>query len=77
MCIRDSIFPAGQQEIASGEVAMYLNGTFLPNEVKNSVVEDLEWGSFAFPSVENGINGTEANYYAPPRSAGVRRRPTP
>ena len=30
-----NVYPAGQSNIADGTVAMYLNGTWLPNEVKN------------------------------------------
>lgn len=58
-----NIYPAGQQEIASGEVAMYLNGTWLPNEIKNSVAPDFEWGSFAFPAIAPEGDGIEANNF--------------
>lgn len=30
------------------------------NEVKNITGPDFEWGFFAYPEVNNGINGTEA-----------------
>ncbi len=58
-----NIYPAGQQEIASEEVAMYLNGTWLPNEIKNSVSPDFQWGSFAFPAISEKGDGIEANNY--------------
>lgn len=58
-----NIYPAGQQEVASGNVAMYLNGTWLPNEIKNSAPADFNWGSFAYPAVGKDGDGPEANQY--------------
>lgn len=58
-----NIWPSGQQEIANESVAMYLNGTWLPNEIKNSVRPDFNWGAFAYPSVEGGAEGIEGNHY--------------
>lgn len=58
-----NVFPAGQQEIADGSVAMYLNGTWLPNEIKDATGPDFEWGSFAFPKMSDKGDGPEANYY--------------
>lgn len=58
-----NIFPAGQQEIANGSVAMYLNGTWLPNEIKDSVPADFKWGSFAYPAVAEAGDGPEANNF--------------
>lgn len=48
-----NVWPAGQQEIAQESVAMYLNGTWLPNEIKSSVKPDFRWGTFAYPSVSS------------------------
>lgn len=54
-------FPAGQNtEFATGEVAMYVCGTWLPNEVYSITGDSFEWGFFNYPEVEGGINGTEA-----------------
>lgn len=58
-----NIYPAGQQEIANGSVAMYLNGTWLPNEIKDSAPADFKWGSFAYPAVAEAGDGPEANNF--------------
>jgi len=58
-----NIYPAGQQEIANGSVAMYLNGTWLPNEIKDSAPADFKWGSFAYPAVVEAGDGPEANNF--------------
>ena len=42
---------------------MYLNGSWLPNEVKGITGEDFEWGCFSYPTVENGTVGLEAANY--------------
>jgi len=47
-------YPAGQQDLALGKVGMYLNGTWLPNEVAATAGPDFRWGSFQFPDVPNG-----------------------
>lgn len=57
-------FPAAQQEMVIEEkIAMYFNGTWLPNEVKDTAREDFAWGQFAYPTVPNGQNGIEAGPY--------------
>lgn len=48
-------FPQGQQEIANGEVSMYLNGTWLVNEVMPTTGPDFPWGQFAYPTVQGGV----------------------
>ncbi len=54
-------YPAGQQDLASGKVAMYINGTWLPNEVRNQVHDGYTWGAFSLPAItENGAS-TESN----------------
>lgn len=54
-------FPAGQNtEFATGKVAMYVCGTWLPNEIRSITGDSFEWGFFNYPEVEGGINGLEA-----------------
>lgn len=56
-------WPAGQQDVANGTVTMYLNGTWLVNEVMGSAGPDFKWGTFSFPTVPNGVDDqTAANY---------------
>ena len=58
-----NIWPAGQvEEMAVGKVAMYLNGTWLPNEIK-AQAPDLNWGAFAWPAMSENGDGIEANNY--------------
>ncbi len=58
-----NIYPSGQiEEIAAGKVAMYLNGTWLPNEIKGNA-PNLNWGSFAWPAMSPNGAGIEANNY--------------
>lgn len=56
-------WPAGQQEIATGKVSMYLNGTWLPNEIMGTTGPEFKWGQFAYPAVEGGVEGTSAGIY--------------
>lgn len=58
-----NIWPAGQSNIADGSVAMYLNGTWLPNEIKNQTPEGFKWGTFALPKIKDAGDGTEANQF--------------
>lgn len=59
--IASNVWPAGQnQELAMGTAAMYLNGSWLPNEVKDMAGDDFQWGCFSYPAVEGGKDGTEA-----------------
>ncbi|AEV29321.1 ABC-type sugar transport system, periplasmic component [Sphaerochaeta pleomorpha str. Grapes] len=56
-------WPSGQQDIANGTVSMYLNGTWLVNEIMGTTGPDFPWGTFSFPTVPNGTdNITCANY---------------
>jgi raffinose/stachyose/melibiose transport system substrate-binding protein len=58
-----NIYPAGQiEEVAAGKVAMYLNGTWLPNEIKGSA-PNMKWGAFAWPAIDGGGDGVEANNF--------------
>lgn len=58
-----NVWPSGQQDIAAGTVSMYLNGTWLVNEIMPSTGEDFNWGTFAYPAVEGGVDGTNAAIY--------------
>ena len=60
-----NVYPAAQQDMVISEnVAMYINGTWLPSEVIDATGEDYVWGEFAFPEVPNAINGQEAGCYS-------------
>lgn len=48
-------YPQGQQEIANGEVSMYLNGTWLVNEIMPTTGPDFPWGQFAYPTVSGEL----------------------
>lgn len=62
--IASNVWPAGQnQELAMGTAAMYLNGSWLPNEVKDMAGDDFKWGCFSYPAVEGGTDGVEAANY--------------
>lgn len=62
--IGSNVWPAGQNtELALGEAAMYLNGSWLPNEVKDMAGEDFQWGCFSYPAVDGGKTGVEAANY--------------
>ena len=62
--VESNVWPNGQNvELALGEVAMYLNGSWLPNEVKDMTGPDFTWGCFSYPAVEGGVNGTEASNF--------------
>ena len=50
--------------VISENVAMYINGTWLPNEVASTTPDDFKWGAFAFPEVPNGVEGTECGCYS-------------
>lgn len=53
-----NVWPNGQNvELAGGQVAMYLNGSWLPNEVKATAGPDFKWGCFAYPA----LNACETN----------------
>ncbi len=58
-------WPAGQQDVAAGTVTMYLNGTWLVNEIMGTTGPEFPWGTFAFPTVPGGVDDrTAANYGA-------------
>ena len=63
--IATNVYPAGQnQEFAPGDAAIVICGSWLPNEAKASVAEDLKWGYFNYPSVPNGTDDNTANNIA-------------
>ncbi|MDR1748600.1 MAG: extracellular solute-binding protein, partial [Spirochaetaceae bacterium] len=58
-----NVYPAGQvNDFATGKAAMYLNGTWLPNEIKGNA-PNMRWGSFAFPAIDPAGDGIEANNF--------------
>jgi raffinose/stachyose/melibiose transport system substrate-binding protein len=58
-----NIWPAGQvQEMAAGKVAMYLNGTWLHNEIKGNA-PNMRWGAFAWPALAPTGDGIETNNF--------------
>jgi len=48
-------WPAGQLLLTTGEAAMELCGSWLPNELKTQVSDDFEWGTFPFPEIAGGV----------------------
>ncbi len=56
-------WPAGQQDVALGTVSMYLNGTWLVNEIMGTTGPDFKWGTFNFPAVDGGVDGLNAANY--------------
>lgn len=58
-----NVYPQGQSNIADESVAVYLNGTWLPNEIRNQTKEGFRWGSFALPNIAEGGDGAESNNY--------------
>lgn len=54
--IASNVHPIGQiADIAGETAAMYLNGSWLPNELKKDVAEGFEWGCMPYPVVDGGI----------------------
>jgi raffinose/stachyose/melibiose transport system substrate-binding protein len=67
-----NVWPTGQvQDFASGKAAMYLNGTWLPNEIKGNV-PNMQWGSFAWPAISPSGDGIEANNFGA-QSFGINK----
>jgi len=59
--VGSNVWPTGQNtEFATGKVAMYCSGTYIPNETKSITGDSFDWGFFNYPEVEGGINKTEA-----------------
>ena len=53
-------YPAGQQELGLEKAGMYLNGTWLPNELSGTTGPDFKWGEFAFPTLPNAVDNNTA-----------------
>jgi putative bacterial extracellular solute-binding protein len=63
--IETNTYPNAQQSMVINEkIAMYINGTWLSNEVKESTPDDFKWGSFAFPTVEGGVDDQTSGCYS-------------
>lgn len=63
--IASNVYPAGQnQEFAPGDAAIIICGSWLPNEIKAAISDDLEWGYFNYPSVKDGTDDNTANNIA-------------
>lgn len=49
--------PEAQQEmVIDRQIAMYVGGSWQPNNVRESAGDDFRWGSFTYPLVENGVD---------------------
>ncbi|MEF9865220.1 MAG: extracellular solute-binding protein [Oscillospiraceae bacterium] len=62
--ITSNVFPAGQQDLANGTVSMYLNATWLVNELMSVTGPDFPWGQMHFPTVEGGEGKANSSNYA-------------
>lgn len=49
-------YPAGQQDMALGNVSMYYNGSWLPNELKGTTGPDFNWGQFDWPVINAEVS---------------------
>ena len=56
--------PEAQQEmVIDRKIAMYVCGSWMPNNLRESAGEDFRWGSIRFPLVENGVDdGSSLSY---------------
>lgn len=51
------VTPEAQQEmVLDRKIAMYVCGSWMPNNVRESAGDDFRWGSFTYPLVENGAD---------------------
>ncbi|MDR0539694.1 MAG: extracellular solute-binding protein [Spirochaetaceae bacterium] len=67
-----NVFPAGQvNDFAAGKAAMYLNGTWLPNEIKGNA-PGMKWGAFAWPAIDAAGDGIHANNFGA-QSFGINK----
>ncbi|MEG0878164.1 MAG: extracellular solute-binding protein [Oscillospiraceae bacterium] len=62
--ITSNVVPAGQQDLANGTVSMYLNATWLVNELMSVTGPDFPWGQMHFPTVEGGEGKANSSNYA-------------
>ena len=75
--IEHNVWPTGQYDIASGDVTMYLNGTWLVNEIFDTTGPDFRWGAFNWPVFPNGMSGMEAATFGSQAFAINRNSPYP
>ncbi|MDR2553449.1 MAG: extracellular solute-binding protein [Treponema sp.] len=67
-----NVWPSGQiNDFATGKAAMYLNGTWLPNEIKGNA-PNMNWGAFAWPAIDPAGDGVEANNFGA-QSFGINK----
>ena len=67
-----NVWPQGQiNDFAAGKAAMYINGTWLPNEIRGNA-PNMKWGSFAFPAIDSAGDGPEANNFGA-QSFGINK----
>ncbi len=70
-----NVFPSAQNgEFAMGTVAMYYNGSWLPNEVQDITGDDFQWGAMFFPAPDNAVYpyttySTGCQFFAIPKSS--------
>lgn len=61
--VASNVWPTAQNvELGGGTAAMYLNGSWLPNEILETTGPDFKWGCFSYPDV-GGTDGTEASNF--------------
>ncbi|WP_373216527.1 ABC transporter substrate-binding protein [Ruminococcus sp. 5_1_39BFAA] len=69
------VFPSAQNtEFALGTTAMYINGSWLPNEVAEITGDDFQWGAMFFPSPDGAKDPyttymTGCQFYAVPTTS--------
>lgn len=51
----------GQQEVGFGESVMVLQASWVPNEISQTVGEEVDWGFFPWPTVAGGTDGIEGS----------------
>ncbi|MDB5271597.1 MAG: hypothetical protein JWP58_4637 [Hymenobacter sp.] len=59
-----SVYPAMQSQWANSEVAMFLNGAWIPNEVGPQAPDDFHMDVFAFPNVDGGLGNDLVEYWS-------------
>ena len=59
--IKTNAYPAGQQQFARKEAAMYFNATFMASENAETAGDDFPYGEFAFTTVPGGVSDTTVN----------------
>ena len=70
-------FPGGQQRVGLGEVAMNLNGSWLPGELRATTGPDFNWGSFSYPSLSGGRGSIKDVMVSPQMYAVVKKSKYP